>query len=211
MIHMWYRMVCKCRIQLWCNAGNVSWWSAGTPGVVECFVSAVERCERGWGLPEVVGVCLPVCVCVYESVSVGACVPVVYVYACRVLIVGAAPRCRWSNAGWQETWKDREREGGREVVREADKRKRERGEEAWCRRRGENRRRKDHEYRWEKRGKLGAFAGEFLTPGSFSDPIKCRSFLPPQSNFFPSPSHFCLSLSLASPHWDTGRWEEMTF
>lgn len=115
MIHMRYRMVCKCRIQLWCNAGNVSWWSAGTPGVVECFVSAVERCERGWGLPEVVGVCLPVCVCVcvYESVSVGACVPVVYVYACRVLIVSAAPRCRWSNAGWQETRKDREREAGR--------------------------------------------------------------------------------------------------
>lgn len=158
------------------------------------------------------GGCVSPCVvCVYESVSVGACVPVVYVYACRVLIVGAAPRCRWSNAGWQETRKDTEREGGREVVREADKRKRERGEEAWCRRRGENRRRKDHEYRWEKRGKLGAFAGEFLTPGSFSDPIKCRSFLPPQSNFFPSPSHFCLSLSLASPHWDTGRWEEMTF
>lgn len=134
------------------------------------------------------GGCVSPCVvCVYESVSVGACVPVVYVYACRVLIVGAAPRCRWSNAGWQETRKDREREGGREVVREADKRKRERGEEAWCRRRGENRRRKDHEYRWEKRGKLGAFAGEFLTPGSFSDPIKCRSFLPPQSNFFPLP------------------------
>lgn len=157
------------------------------PGVVECFVSAVERCgkkkkEEG-GLPEVVGVCLPVCV-FSESV-----------------LHHSAGGAMQDDKSHRRTERGRQGWEGRRMGRWEDMSREER---------------RDHEYRWGKRGRQGVCAGRSQTPGGgFTSPIMSPALPTSRITPFPSFSPFlsppCGTLT-SGRRWlfreDWSRWGE---
>lgn len=119
--------MCEGRMLICCGVNSVSGRRACTPAVVECFVSAVERCEsveKGGGMEGGyrklwacvslcvcdVRACVSICVCVFVQVCARMCVCVQSSDClCRTTVQVKQCRMMRDTEGQEE-----EKEGGRE-------------------------------------------------------------------------------------------------